>query len=204
LTYDATKLLGSPVGTMSVMAAESISDSEPISLEQAKAHLRQPFDDDNDYISALIVAARQMAEGRLNRTLKQRTLRAGFDLMSSSYTLRKPPIISVDSVKLMDVYGNETAVDATDYRVSTYFEPGMLVGAPGSTWSNSVRSGSVLIVEYTAGYDAAQVPQPIIQWMLLAIGTMYENRETMSAGVQIYDMPADFMSWLLQPYMVYE
>jgi hypothetical protein len=41
--------------------------TEPISLAEAKKHLRVEFDDDNDLIQGLIVAAREYAEGFLNR-----------------------------------------------------------------------------------------------------------------------------------------
>ena len=40
---------------------------EPISLQEAKAHLRVDFGDDDDYISALITAARDFAEGFTRR-----------------------------------------------------------------------------------------------------------------------------------------
>ena len=56
-----------------------------------------------------------------------------------------------------------------------------------------------MVVTYTAGYGAAaaDVPAPLKQWMLLAIGDMYEMRN--ASG----DKPAvkhDFVDHLLNPY----
>jgi uncharacterized phage protein (predicted DNA packaging) len=42
---------------------------EPISLLEAKKHLRVEFDDDDELIQGLIVAAREYAEGFMNRPL---------------------------------------------------------------------------------------------------------------------------------------
>lgn len=51
--------------------------TEPISLAEAKAHLRVVFDDDNDYIENLITAARQYAEGYQNRVYMTYTTGTG-------------------------------------------------------------------------------------------------------------------------------
>jgi uncharacterized phiE125 gp8 family phage protein len=186
-----------------MVAFEAAVSNEPISLAEAKAHLRVYLPDEDDYIAGLITAARQMAEGRLNRTLVQRSRTVTFDAMDARYVLRKPPVVSVDNVVVSGVDG---AIDSTLYVLRDYGEdsPPVLSAAYGSTWAAAIPRGAVLTVEYTAGYPDGEVPRPIIQWMLLAIGTMYENRETESAGVQIYSLSEDFMRWLLQPYMVYE
>jgi uncharacterized phage protein (predicted DNA packaging) len=42
---------------------------EPISLSEAKRHLRVEFDDDDELIQGLIGAAREYAEGFMNRPL---------------------------------------------------------------------------------------------------------------------------------------
>jgi uncharacterized phage protein (predicted DNA packaging) len=47
--------------------------TEPISLQEAKKHLRVEFDDDDDLIQGLIVAAREYAEGFMNRPLAAKT-----------------------------------------------------------------------------------------------------------------------------------
>ena len=47
------------------------------------------------------------------------------------------------------------------------------------------------------------MPAAIKQCMLLAIGTMYENRATVAAG-QLSALPDRFWSALLDPFRLYE
>jgi uncharacterized phiE125 gp8 family phage protein len=49
--------------------------AEPVSLEEAKAHLRVDGTIDDAYIGALITAARTDAENRLQRSLTETTWR---------------------------------------------------------------------------------------------------------------------------------
>jgi uncharacterized phiE125 gp8 family phage protein len=197
---DVTKLVASQPA-MKVMAAQVIEAPEPISLEQAKEHLRVVYDDEDSYISGLIVAAREMAEGKLNRTIKQRVREAAF-CNWSNIVLRKPPFVSVESLSYIDSTGEEQYLE--DYAVRARSEPARIALPYGFSAPSLQPNEEAIVVRYVAGYPEGEVPQPIFQWMLLVIGTMYENRETMSAGVNVTSIPEDFFKWLLQPYMVYE
>lgn len=171
---------------------------EPITLERAKVHLHVVISDEDDYISDLIVAARQMAEGRLNRTLVQRQMVATFRSWCDTMRLLKPPIVSVDSVDYTDVDG-----------VLQSFADFDLIGAAvTATYGTEVPAlryrPDAIRVTYTAGYAEGEVPRPIISWMLLVIGALYAHRESMTAGVKVEMIPEEFNRWLLQPYMVYE
>lgn len=177
--------------------------AEPITLEEAKAHLRVVFDDENDYISRLIVAARQMAEGRLNRTLPVQTIAASFDGWGSALKLPRPPFIAVESIAYIDSEGAEQLLEAPGYYVNEFVEPAAIYAYYGVPWPSLQQRQGAVTVTYRAGYVGG-VPEPIKAWMLLAIGALYQNRESVVAGVSVTELPADFMNLLLQPYMVYE
>ena len=201
---DATKLVARSAEVFTAQDAEV--SLEPITLQQAKDHLRVVIPDEDDYILSLITAARQMAEGRLNRTLLLRTRRQVFDRDSTSYTLRKPPVVSVDQVSVLDQAGVATPVDETMFRVRQYGDdaPLEIEALSGATWPGLLRTGSLLAVDYLAGYPVGEVPSPIIAWMKLVIGALYQNRESVVTGVSVDMIPEEFNRWLLQPYMVYE
>lgn len=202
MTYDATRLPdleGQSPSQVVLRTAYTVPENgEPISLQQAKDHLRVVISDENDYIEALITAARQMAEGATNRTLVQRSLTARFTGDDSRYWLRKPPIVSVDTVTSFDSAYAETRLNSGGY---------VTIATDDSTEVRAtIPHGGALEVEYTAGYAPGEVPKPIIQWMLLCIGTMYESRETVTNGTaaQTYALGGNFVDRLLQPYTVYE
>lgn len=198
---DAVKLVSSSAEAFTAQDVGN-SSAEPISLERAKQHLRVVVPDEDDYIASLITAARGMAEGRLNRALVQRQLVAAFPTWCSRMALPKPPLVSVDSVTYLDTDGAQQSF--AGYDVYENETPAVLAPSYGAALPALRWRPDAIRVTYTAGYADGEVPAQIIAWMLLVIGTLYENRETMSAGVQIFSMPEDFMSWMLQPYMVYE
>jgi uncharacterized phiE125 gp8 family phage protein len=199
------------------LAAPTLDVSEPITLARAKDHLRVVGTDEDDYISSLISTARQMAEGRLNRTIVQRrrvaTFRgwgimplSGYGRTGYPLHLLKPPVLSVDNIGYIDSTGAEVMLDASAFYLPPVAEDEMprvelqstLVPVLTTTRRDAVR------VYYTAGYPVGEVPLPIVQWMLLAIGTMYANRENEVLGATVAPLPDNFSQWLLQPYKVYE
>jgi len=198
---DAVKLVSR---TAESFGAQAVGDSlvEPISLTRAKQHLRVVFDDEDDYIASLITAARVIAEGRLNRTLVERQLTASFPAWCARMALLKPPLVSVDSVVYLDTDGAQQTL--ADYDVYEFGEPATVALQQGYAPPALRWRPDAIRVTYTAGYPDGQVPASIQSWMLLVIGTLYDNRATVNAGTQTYSLPDDFMQLMIQPYMVYE
>lgn len=180
---------------------EPVQVPEPISLQEAKDHLHEVYDDNDDLILGLIVAARQMAEGKLNRTITQRTVEAGFSSWDNM-VLRRPPVIAINSVVYVDEDGNEQVLESFALRNRGHVAR---VALPvGFTAPTLAKQDESIVVRYTAGYPPSEVPQPIIQWMKLQIGTMYLQREGIAVGVSVASVPEEVTHWMLHPYMVYE
>lgn len=196
---DATKLAGgSPQQFAAAELASLDADtSEPITIERAKEHLHVVIADDDAYILDLIAAAREMAEGRLNRTLVRRQITAVFG-QGERLQLLKPPIVSADSMEYLDVDGIVQSFDEFELVGQS------VILTPGVALPASRHRPDAIRVTYTAGYAPGDVPAPIISWMLLVIGALYEHRENMTAGVKVDMIPDNFTGYLLQPYMVYE
>ncbi len=179
--------------------------SEPLDLATAKLHCRVDGTDEDALITALIVAAREQAEHETGRALITQTWELVHDVFPEAFVLRKSPIQSVVSLKYLDsATGAEQTLDPADYLLDKDNEPGYLVPAYGKAWPSSYGVPNAVRLRYVCGYaNAAAVPQAIKQWMLLAIGTMYENRSTLIAG-QVFSIPDRFWAGLLDPYRLYE
>jgi uncharacterized phiE125 gp8 family phage protein len=178
--------------------------TEPITLAEAKAHLRVVISDEDDYISALIPAARQMVEGRTQRKLVPGDAVLPLSAFTDGVPLPGAPFGEITSITYIDPDGAAQTLSTDVYEANAFVEPATLERKYGQVWP-AVQPGSIR-VNFTAGYPTpSDVPQALKQWMLLAIGVMYENREqatAMGAG-GIYELPESFMGLLWQPFMVY-
>lgn len=179
---------------------------DPLTLADAKAHLRVTHNDEDAMISALIATARDAAEARTGRSLVTRQWRATLDAWPADgiLVLPRPPLDSVQAVTYLDADGNRQAVDAADYLVTIDTLQGTARPAYGKSWPSARWEPGSIRVDYTAGYGlAGDVPQAIKAWMLLAIGTWYAQREAVITGTIVTELPAAFWQSLLDPYIVH-
>lgn len=170
---------------------------EPISLQEAKLHLRVIADvadvaahPEDAAISAMIAAARQSAEHITGRAMMPQTWELALDEFEPSIYLPKPPLVSVTSVKYLDDDGVSQTLDPAVYFVDDYGIPAKLTPAYGESWPSTRRQANAVMIRYQAGYaNAAAVPQEIKAWMLLKIGMLYANRESVAVGVSVAEVP---------------
>ncbi len=193
--------------------------SEPITLQEAKLHLRVIADvadvtanPEDAYITALIVAARQGAEQITGRALMPQTWEIAFDDFERCFDgnlqrgmkLAKPPIAAITSVKYLDSAGVLQTLATTDYELNSYREPAEIIRPYLTAWPITQRHDNAVLIRFTCGYtNAAAVPQEIKQWMLLRIGAMYENREEIVVNTRVASVELSFVDRLLDAYKVW-
>lgn len=167
--------------------------AEPITLVEAKAHLRVDIADDDSLITALITAARQHVEVITRRALITQTWDLTLDTWpdGGAILMPLPPLQSVTSITYKDSAGTVYTMPATDYIVDKAEEPGRIVLAYGKTWpSVTLYPAGAITVRFTAGYGAASaVPQAIKQAILLLVGHWYESREAVVGGAVQREIP---------------
>jgi uncharacterized phiE125 gp8 family phage protein len=181
---------------------------EPVTLAEAKTHLRVEISDDDTYISALIVAARERAEGFLRRALITRTYDLYLDDFpaAASLPLPKPPLQTVLSVKYIDANSiTQTLTENTDYIVDRISEPGWVVLPTGLSWPTPKEIIAAVFIRFKAGYGdaAASVPgvfQLAIKQMVLG---WYEVREPYGEASKNSPLPAAAEA-LLWPWRFYQ
>lgn len=172
-----------------------------MSLLEAKTHLRVDIADDDALISALIMAARQYVERITGRALITQTWQYILDRFPAVFVLPKPPLRQVVSITYKTADEFSHPIPATDYVVDAASEPARIAPAPGLSWpSETLYPLGAVTVEFEAGYgDAANVPMPIKQAILLLIGQWYEQREAINVGNIINELPFAVAA-LLSPY----
>ena len=177
---------------------------EPVTLAEAKAHLRVDIDDDNDYIEALIVAARQYAEEYLDRALVSQRLTMRMDTFPYEFELPRPPMASSGTLTATTVTysidpgssGTATPTTATlsadTYRVDRNDTPGKIRTVYNGTWPSHLTDPNAISVTWWAGYGPAgtDVPQAIKSAILMLVAHLYENRQAaVATGAVPQDVP---------------
>ena len=181
--------------------------AEPLSLSEAKLHLRVEHSVDDDLITALIKAAREQAEHLTGRALITQTWARVLDAFpAAEIELGMPPVQSIASITYVDAAGDTQTLDADDYSLDTTTPPGwVLPSATLSTWPSTLDTANAVTVTFVAGYGAtgASVPEAIRTWMKLQLGTMYKHRESIVAGVSVTELPGAFTDRLLDRYRLW-
>lgn len=172
----------------------------PVSLDEAKAHLRVDGSDEDALITGLINAATAHLDGWsgvLGRALVTQTWSQTYDAFTNP--LRLPmPAASVTSVTYVDADG-VTATVASDQYVLRADALGSLVEpAHGATWPTPRSQSGAVAVVFTCGTAAADVPAAIKAAILLMIGDLYASREAVVTGTIVAENPT--VAALIAPY----
>ena len=168
---------------------------EPLTLDEAKTHLRVDITDDDALIIAYIKAAREHVETtELSGALITQTWELVLDAFPGNvFPLPLPPLQSVTSITYTDEDDVDVVYSAANYRVDAASFPGRVVLKSGSSWpSVTLKEVGGVVIRFVAGYGlAVSVPEPIKQATKLIIGDLYENRENtlVAQGVTIQTIP---------------
>jgi uncharacterized phiE125 gp8 family phage protein len=177
---------------------------EPVSLIEAKLHLRVDFDEDDTLIASLISAARQAAEtltGRQFVNARWKLVLDGFP--PCAIALAKCPVQSVVAINYLDMNSSVQTMPASTYTVDTACEPARITPVFGQVWPTSLPQIGAVSVTFDAGYGAApDVPEGIKSWIKLRLGSLYTHREEMAVLSRGRIDPLPFVQGLLDPYRV--
>lgn len=176
--------------------------TEPVTATEAKLHCRVDHATEDDIFTRLIEVARIQCEQIAGRAFITRTYTALLDTWPAhKFELPYPPLAGITSIKYYDNEGNPAATYSSgNYYVDTNSEPGRVALLNSAEWpSTTLRDINGVEIIYTAGYGvAADVPDQYKQAMLLLIGHLYENRESVvvQQGVSLVQIP-QAVEWLL-------
>jgi len=194
------------------------ASQEPVSILEARQHLRVDFDDDDALISALISAARQAAEtltGRQFITARWKLVLdsfpgpslmgvpAGvpFTLPGHAILLPKGPIQSVVAITYLDMAGVLQTMPVANYTQDLSCDPARITPVFGQIWPIPLPQIGAVSVTFDAGYGAPeQVPEGIKSWIKLRVGSLYAHREDLAALTRGRIEPLPFLDGLLDPY----
>jgi uncharacterized phiE125 gp8 family phage protein len=172
---------------------------EPVTLDEAKLHLRVDGTADDALIEALISAAREECEHLLERSLARQSLQLLLDEWPEEIRVPRPPLYSVTDIQYVGADGALAALAATDYAIDLGQEPSWILPALDTEWPALAEVANAVVVSYVAGYDPAECPPLIKQWIKLRVGTLYAYRE---ADAERSPVPSEFANRLIDRYRI--
>jgi uncharacterized phiE125 gp8 family phage protein len=163
----------------------------PVTLAEAKAHLRITHDEEDALVARLIGTATSYFDGYagvLGRCILQQSWTLYRDAFpSGAITIPLGQLIAVTGFDYTSTAGTNVAISATDYVVDLY--AGQVL--PVSTWPDTSDVPNAVRLTYTAGYgdEIRDVPDAIRHAILLLVGHWYENREAVAVGATPAEVP---------------
>jgi len=165
--------------------------TEPVTLAEAKLHLRVDHADEDTLISSLIAAARAWAETLLARQLVTATWQLTLPEFADAIMLPRPPFLAISSIAYTDTAGSAQSLSLGEYVTYLADVSTILVPPYGESWPSTRGFYDDVTIKYTAGYGAASaVPDWAKSAILLTLADLYENRETGIVGTIRTENPA--------------
>jgi uncharacterized phiE125 gp8 family phage protein len=172
---------------------------EPLTLTEAKAHLRVEHNDDSDVITGLVKGARSHIEIATRRALITQRWRLVRDYWPADGRLgvAPAPLKQLVAARVYHSDGSAQALDLAAFIVDK--GGGVLTFTRGITAPG--RSAAGIEIDFDAGYGdaAADVPEPLRHAIRLLLAHWYENRGILGAGDEAAARPAT-VSALIAPY----
>lgn len=177
--------------------------AEPVSVADAKAHMRVDSTAEDALIASLIVTSRLHIEAALGLALLTQAWSYFVDAWprSRESVLPLKPVQTVATVRVWAQDGTSQTLAAETYTLDGEGMPPRLVLSRSAAPPAPGRSASGIEIAFSAGFGDAgiDVPAPIRQALLLLVAHWFENREPNRIGAADSEIP-HMISTLLAPY----
>ena len=169
--------------------------SEPISLDDARTHLRVDGDNgqathyDDALIAAQLSAARSWVQDYLGYIVAPTTIEMALDAFPDCpLALEGGAVQSIVSVSYIDIAGDEQSMSLSDFYLDDYSSQNWLVPKAGTSWPSALQVANSVKIRYVVG--ASYLDPMIRAAILLMLCHLYENRENNST-MQTHKLPFD-------------
>ena len=175
--------------------------TEPVTLSEAKAHLRLDSTVDDTLVTSLIVAARQHLEAATGLWLMTQTQRLYLDdwPLSQVIQIDRGPVQSLVSALVYNASGNPVPLFLQGHVLDGKARPAR-IWLPDQPATAKAING--IEIDFIAGFGATgnEVPGTLKRAILLHVGLMYELRGAVPLSSQPAAIP-DGYDRLITPYL---
>ena len=166
---------------------------EPVSLAEAKAHLRVDHVDEDVLIGSLITAARIHLETMLGLAFISQQWNLVLDRWPDGSNLPLPlsPVQSITGITIYDNNDTTSVITPSSYALDAMSQPARLIWRGSLVQPLVGRSYNGIEISFIAGFgaNATDVPQPLRQAILLLVAHWYEHREPVGLANEVKEIP---------------
>jgi uncharacterized phiE125 gp8 family phage protein len=173
---------------------------EPVTLAEAKLHLKVEGATEDDLILSLVSAARLIVEAASGRMLIDQTWRLVMDAWPGDGRLRLPvgPLRGVSGARVFDAQGVAAPLAPSLFSPEPGSDPPVLALVAALPPPGRPRQGVEVDVIAGFGDEPSSVPAPLRQAILRLVARWFENRGDALAA-EAAALPADVAA-LIAPY----
>jgi uncharacterized phiE125 gp8 family phage protein len=154
--------------------------AEPVSLDEAKAHLRLTAGEEDTLISTLITVARRVVEARTGLSLMAQGWTCFLDQWPEDGVIELPiaPVAEVEELAVFSEEDAKAEIDPSHYAVDFAARPVRLMLRGSRQWQRPGRALNGIAVRLRAGFgeERARVPAPLRQAVLILVAHWYAHR----------------------------
>ena len=175
----------------------------PVTLSDAKAHLRVDGTDEDALITSLIETATAHVERTVGLALITQGVTIVRDAWPDNWLVELPlsPVQTITNITTFEADGGSFIFDTGHWFSDTISHPPRIVLHGTAPWPRPGRRANGIEIVVTAGFGNApeDVPEPIRQALLLLVAHWFERREPVVLEEEPYEIP-DTVSTLLNAY----
>lgn len=164
---------------------------QPVTLTEAKLHLRVDHNDEDTLILGLIRAATEHLDGWtgiLGRCLVEQVWRQDHDRFARQMSIPLGPVIAVQSITWRDPAGQLSTVPSGSYDLRIDEAGNAVIRFDADyVFPTNLHESRAVAINFKAGYEinpgppgSSTVPDPLKVAILLLVGHWYQNREAVS------------------------
>lgn len=192
--------------------------TEPVTLEEQKAHCRIETTYEDAVIPAYITVARKYAENYCKRSFARQTYEMKIDEFPGAddgIVIPRPPLSSTStdvSIAYIDTSAAVQTLGSSLYTIDASSEPAVIrLSTVDDDWPETNDVKNAVTITFAAGYSTSTIvgsthlcPKPVQHWIKMRVANMIEYREPTLSGEGAVNLRRDFIDGLLDEYRIME
>ena len=175
--------------------------TEPVTLNELKAHLRYESDAEDNLLERLISTARAHVEAATRRVMITQVWRAYLDRWPAKRKVLLPisPVAEIAEVRVFNDAGEASIISPSSYSLDAARTPNSLILQSAILSPTAYANG--IEIDMVCGYgELANVPAPLREATLRLAAQWFEQR--LETGRLTLSLPSSMVEALISPYRV--